>query len=77
LVASASMRGVTKDGRNPGMRDFYTSRSGYHTGVHSAHREPPALVGQVAAPKRIPEWVLAAIVLALVIFGLSMLLQAR
>ncbi len=66
-------RGVTRTLGIPGSGIFYTSRTGYHSGLHSAHREPPALIGQVAAPRRVSEWVLAAIVLALVIVGLSML----
>jgi len=50
----------------PGFGIFYTSLTGYHTGVHSLHREPPALIGQVAPPRRFPRWLLGAIVVGLV-----------
>lgn len=49
-------RGVTRTVGIPGSGIFYTSRTGYHSGVHSAHRETPALVGQVSAPRRFPGW---------------------
>ncbi len=32
-------RGVTRTVGIPGTGIYYTSRSGYHTGVHSAHRD--------------------------------------
>src|ERR1700675_1853242 len=34
-------RGVTRTVGLPGTGIYYTSRSGYHSGVHSAHTESP------------------------------------
>jgi hypothetical protein len=65
-------RGVTRTVGIPGSGIFYTSRNGYHTGVHSALREYGELPPDTR-PSRIPEWVLGAIALAIMILALSML----
>src|SRR5271154_1994980 len=67
-------RGVTRTVGIPGSGIFYTSRTGYHSGVHSAHQEPSVHTSQSAAPKRFPRWLLGAIVLPLVMIALSMML---
>ena len=43
-------RGVTKTVGIPGSGIFYISRSGYHTGMHTAHRE--AALGPQGRPHR-------------------------
>src|SRR5271154_1046261 len=67
-------RGVTRTVGIPGSGVFYTSRTGYHSGVHSAHREPPVVDAHPDHPDGL---VLVAIILAIVlavILALSMLL---
>jgi len=41
-------RGVTKTVGIPGTGLFYTSRSGHHTGVHSAHSVQPLSAGRTS-----------------------------
>ena len=56
------------------IRLFFAMRSiSGTTSVHSAHREPPALVGQEAQRRGIPGRLVAAIVLAIVLFVLSLI----
>lgn len=45
-------RGVTKTVGLPGTGIYYTSRSGYHTGFHSAHADAPMAPEQQAAADR-------------------------
>jgi hypothetical protein len=70
-------RGITKTVGIPGSGVFCTSRSAYHTGLHSAHREPPLNNERAARRHRKAKanFIMAAIVLALamVIFTLSMM----
>jgi hypothetical protein len=39
--------GITKTVGIPGTGIYYTSYSGYHAGIHSAHREQAALPNQI------------------------------
>jgi hypothetical protein len=67
-------RGITRTVGLPGSGIFYTSRTGYHTGVHSAYREPVPLID--THPDHPDGWVLVAIILAIVlaaILALSLL----
>jgi hypothetical protein len=79
---TVGQRGIRKTVGIPGTGIYYTSSTGYHTGIHTAHREPPALVGQVATPRHFPGWLLGAIVLGLVVgivaaVVIAAVLQAR
>jgi hypothetical protein len=58
-------RGIRKTVGIPGTGIYYTSRTGYHTGVYSAYREPVPLVD--AHPDHPDGWVLVAIILAIVL----------
>src|SRR5271170_70209 len=69
--------GVTRTVGIPGSGIFYTSRTGYHSGVHSAHRE--TLNSESARHRKAKaNFVMAAIILAIaaITFALAMM-QAR
>jgi Protein of unknown function (DUF4236) len=71
-------RGIRKTLEIPGTAIYYTSRAGYHTGVHSAHHEPPLNFTERAARRRRKakaNFVLAAIILAIaaLTFALAMM----
>jgi hypothetical protein len=74
-------RGVTRTVGIPGSGIFYTSRSDYHTGVHSANREYGELPPDTR-PNRFPRWLLAAVVVGFVVgivaaVVIAAMLQAR
>jgi hypothetical protein len=60
-------KGVRKTVGIPGTGIYYTSYKGYHTGFHSAHQEIPLGPQQQAAQDRKAEWIIAAVVLALIL----------
>jgi hypothetical protein len=60
-------RGVTRTVGIPGSGIYYTSRSGYHSGVHSAHAETPLDPGRQAAADRADGCGMLAIVLLIVL----------
>ncbi len=67
-------RGVQRTIGVPGSGIFYTSRSGYHSGFHSAHVENPIAPERQAVADRTAEalMALAALVLvALVVVALA------
>jgi hypothetical protein len=73
-------RGMTRTVGIPGTGIFYTSRTGHHTGLHSGHREPLALVGQV--PRHSGAWLFGTILIGLsigvvVALLIAMLLDSR
>ncbi|MGH7987572.1 MAG: DUF4236 domain-containing protein [Candidatus Acidiferrales bacterium] len=55
-------RGVTRTVGIPGTGVYYTSRAGYHSGVHSAHTETPLAPGAQSAADWIGVFVLLAMV---------------
>jgi hypothetical protein len=59
--------GVRKTVGIPGTGIYYTSYKGYHTGFHSAHQESPLGPQQQAVQDRKAEWIIAAIVLAIIL----------
>ncbi len=60
-------KGVRKTVGIPGTGIYYTSYKGYHTGFHSAHQEAPLAPQAQAVQDRKAEWILAAIVLAIIV----------
>ncbi len=64
---SVGRNGVRKTVGIPGTGVYYTSYKGYHTGFHSAHQETPLSPQAQAAQDRKAEWLLGAIVLAVVL----------
>ncbi len=60
-------KGIRKTVGIPGTGIYYTSYKGYHTGFHSAHQETPLDQAQQASADRKAEWLLAAILLALIV----------
>ena len=62
-------RGIRKTVGIPGTGIYYTSQSGYHTGVHSAHVENPISEPQQAAAHGI-----GAVIAVVIIVGLVLLL---
>jgi Protein of unknown function (DUF4236) len=65
-------KGVRKTVGIPGTGIYYTSYKGYHTGFHSAHQESPLGPGQQAAQDRKAEWLLGAIVLAIILIAAAL-----
>jgi hypothetical protein len=59
--------GVRKTVGIPGTGIYYTSYKGYHTGFHSAHQETPLVPQDQAVQDRKAEWILAALVLAIIL----------
>jgi uncharacterized protein DUF4236 len=55
-------RGVTRTVGLPGTGLYYTSRSGYHTGFHSAHAETPVDAGTQARADRVSSLALLGII---------------
>ena len=63
-------RGVTRTVGIPGTGIYYTSRSGYHSGVHSAHTETPVDPrAQATADRAIGCAMLAIILLVVLAIG--------
>jgi Protein of unknown function (DUF4236) len=52
----------------PGTGLYYTSRSGYHTGVHSAHVDTPITGQQQAAAHAVGGAIALVVILAMVLF---------
>lgn len=59
-------RGVTRTVGIPGTGLYYTSRSGRHTGFHSAHYEAPLSPGQQASADRKAEGTMGCLLLMVV-----------
>jgi uncharacterized protein DUF4236 len=57
-------RGVTRTVGLPGTGIYYTSRSGYHSGVHSAHADTPVTQSAQAGAGHLIGFVMIAIVIA-------------
>jgi uncharacterized protein DUF4236 len=66
-------KGVRKTIGIPGTGIYYTSYNGYHTGFHSAHQETPLAPDQQAAADRKAEWLMGAIVVAIVLLIAALL----
>jgi hypothetical protein len=65
-------RGVTRTVGIPGTGIYYTSRSGYHSGVHSAHAETPVDPRtQAAADRAVGFGMLAIVVLIVLAIGFA------
>jgi hypothetical protein len=65
-------RGVTRTVGIPGTGMYYTSRAGYHSGVHSAHTETPVDPGtQATADRAIGFGMLAIILLIVLAIGMA------
>ncbi len=64
--------GVRKTVGIPGTGIYYTSYQGYHTGFHSAHQESPLSPEAQAAQDRKAEWILGAIVLAIILIAAAL-----
>ncbi|MBF6561414.1 MAG: DUF4236 domain-containing protein [Candidatus Binataceae bacterium] len=65
-------RGVTRTVGLPGTGIYYTSRAGYHSGVHSAHTDAPIEPLRQAAAHRIGGFIaLALIVLVALAIGIA------
>ncbi len=64
--------GVRKTVGIPGTGIYYTSYNGYHSGFHSAHQETPLSPQAQAAQDRKAEWLLGAIVLALILIAAAL-----
>ena len=64
--------GVTRSVGLPGTGIYYTSHSGYQSGFHSAHGEPPLAPEQQAGADRKAEGTIA--ILAVVIIALVVML---
>lgn len=64
--------GVRKTVGIPGTGIYYTSSSGHHTGFHSAHQEVPLNAQQQSAQDRKAEWILGAVVLAIIAIALAL-----
>ena len=61
-------RGVRRTVGIPRTGIYYTSQSGHHTGLHSAHVDPPSDTDRQAVPARMPVLaVLIAIAVALLV----------
>jgi hypothetical protein len=58
-------RGITKTVGLPGSGLYYTSRTGYHSGVHSAHADAPAGPSNDISEHRLMGWVTIAIIAAI------------
>ncbi|HEY1850072.1 MAG TPA: DUF4236 domain-containing protein [Candidatus Binataceae bacterium] len=58
-------RGITKTVGLPGSGLYYTSRTGYHSGVHSAHADAPAGPPNDISEHRLMGWVTIAIIAAI------------
>jgi hypothetical protein len=68
VYITVGLRGVKRIIGIPGGGLFWTSKTGYHTGVHSVCRKPLVRVGQVTPAIRSSEWLQpSAIVLGLLI----------
>ena len=65
-------RGVTRTVGLPGTGIYYTSRSGYHSGIHSAHRDGPTDQSTQTVPGRAIGWIaIAIIVVAALVLGIA------
>jgi hypothetical protein len=56
-------KGITKSVGLPGTGIYYTSRSGYHTGYHSAHDISPTESPPVVTHQPVAGWLLLIILL--------------
>lgn len=68
-------RGVTKTLGIPGTGVFYTSRSGAHTGYHSAKQDAPVTPALQGAADRRAERTLGLLVLAVIIIVTFLILR--
>ena len=64
--------GITRTVGLPGSGIYYTSRSGYHSGFHSAHGEPPLAPSEQGLADRKAERLVG--ILVMVIVGLVAML---
>jgi hypothetical protein len=67
--------GMRKTVGIPGTGIFYTSRTGYHTGYHSAKRETPCAPIVQAGADRQAERTLGLIVFVIIVVTIFMLLR--